>query len=438
MPLHRLTSPNFVLAFSSHATIGTLLSACLVAGWQAPAAHAEQAIGPNEGLPRLSWKEVGQRLGQQALVHGKVIHVGHSGKVNFINFDTDRPPAFTGIVFQKDMDKFSTPLKEMVLGKIVRIRGRIVTFKGKPQIVITDPNQIEILERMPESTGVTSDKRPLAVDGELAFATYNVLNLFDDLDDPYHTDETTPAKERKELERLADSLMALGADVVALQEVENRGYLQRFLQVFLPDMAYQHVVHFEGNDMRGIDVCLISRVPIGPVRSHRHLRFTGPDGVIRGFQRDLLAVTLLPPDAEPIEAWVVHLKSNSEGRERAEPIRLAEAEKIRSLLDQSLGANDDARIIVMGDFNDTWESKTLQTIVGSGPGALWSVASELGEPRPDTYNQGKYHSMIDFMLCSPAMRQAYVKGSCRIEPGSPETTGSDHNPLVARFRVQAR
>jgi endonuclease/exonuclease/phosphatase family metal-dependent hydrolase len=438
MPLRPIILPNIVIASRLNSTIWSLFLTCILIGWQIPAALAEQAIGPNEGLQRLSWNEADQVIGQLALIHGKVIHVGHSGKVNFINFDTDRPPAFTGIVFQKDLNKFPSSLEKMVLDKIVRIRGRVVTFKGKAQIVITDPKQIEILQQMPEKSEVTSGSRPLSADGELAFATYNVLNLFDDLDDPYHSDETTPAKQRQELERLADSLIALDADVVAMQEVESREYLQRFLQAFLPNKAYPHVVHFEGNDMRGIDVCLISRIPIGPVRSHRHLRFTGPDGVTRGFQRDLLAVTLLPADAEPIEAWVVHLKSKSGGQEQTEPIRLAEAEKIRALLDQALATNQDARILVMGDFNDTWESKSLQTIVGSGPRALWSVASELGEPLPDTYNRGEFHSMIDFMLCSPAMRQAYVKGSCRVEPGSVETTGSDHNPLVARFRVRAR
>ena len=255
---------------------------------------------------------------------------------------------------------------------------------------------------------------PLAVDGQLTVATYNALNMFDDEDDPYHGDEGTPAKPRAELELLAKSLIELNADVVAFQEVENRFYLKRFIDVFLPDMGYDDIVLYEGNDGRGIDVCLVSRVPIGPVRSYRHLTFTGPDGMERKFNRDLLAVTVEPPGADPLEVWVVHLKSNSGGRQYAEPVRMAEAIQLRKLLDEEMGADPEARIVVVGDFNDTWESETVQTIVGDGSMALWSATSELAGDLPDTYNQGQFQSMIDFILCSPAMAKAYVDGSFQV------------------------
>jgi exonuclease III len=44
--------------------------------------------------------------------------------------------------------------------------------------------------------------------------------------------------------------------------------------------------------------------------------------------------------------------------------------------------------------------------------------------------------MIDFILCSPAMGGGYVKDSARILHGSVETIGSDHNPVVASFRLR--
>ncbi|MEO2048187.1 MAG: endonuclease/exonuclease/phosphatase family protein [Pirellulales bacterium] len=399
--------------------------------------QAEEVIGATEGLQHLDWKDARAALGEESLISGKIVHVGNAGRVNFLNFDRKRPPQFTGIIFNESLENFPQPLKKMYLGKIIRIHGRVVTYQDKPQIVITDPEQIEILTELPKTRAPVNSGQNVLVDGELRIATYNILNLFDGQDDPYHADESTPTKPRAELERLAESLRALNADVVALQEVENRGYLERFVQVFLPEMGYQEVVHFDGNDGRGIDVCLLSRVPIGPVRSHRHLRFTGPDGMERSFSRDLLAVTILPPGGDPFEIWVVHLKSNSGGREHAEPIRLAEVGQARQLLDQALAADPEARILLMGDFNDVWSSKTMRTLAGTGPTAFWSVASELGEKQPDTYNKGKFHSMIDFILCSPAMVKAYVKGSCRIIPGSTEKTGSDHNPVTAKFKIGA-
>ena len=397
---------------------------------------AESPIAADEGLVELDWMQAREAIGKEARISGKIINVGRAGKINFLNFDTQRPPAFVGVIYQDALDNFPKPLKDTYLNQLVRIRGRVTTYRDKPQIVITNPDQIEILEALPESLLSDKPKRLLKTEGQITVATYNVLNLFDDKDDPYHADEGTSAKPREQLERLAKSIIDLDADVIAMEEVENRGYLQRFVDVFLAELGYEHVVLYEGNDLRGIDVCVLSRLPVGPVRSYRHLRFTDADGNTRTFNRDVIAVTIEPPGAEPLEIWPLHLKSNSGGREFAEPIRLAEANQIRKLLDDQLTKNADARILVVGDFNDVWQSETLQTIVGGGPNALWSVASDLSGDMPDTYNKGEHHSMIDFILCSPAMAKLYVPDSCHVVPGSIETTGSDHNPVTASFRLK--
>jgi len=395
----------------------------------------QPVIDPNEGRPQVHWREARQIVGQWAFVFGKVVDCRELGRVNFVNFDTERPAEFAGVIFEENMSKFPSPLSGAYAGKIIRLRGIVSTYQDHPQIVLTDPNQIEILDEMPKSTLVGDDK-PEVQPGRLTIATYNTLNLFDDFDDPYRADEGTRAKPREELEKLAQSIESVNADVIALQEVENRDYLERFVQVFLDGLGYDRVVLFEGNDTRGIDVALLSRIPIGPVRSHRHVEFPGPNDSVRRFNRDLLAVTLLPPEAAPIEIWIVHLKSNSGGREFSEPVRLAEAHKVRELLDDQLAADPQARFLLMGDFNDTWDSPTLETIVGTGPTALRSAGDQLREAGMLTYNQGQYRSMIDFILCSPAMGEAYVEDSARIIPGSPAQSGSDHNPLSAVFRTE--
>jgi endonuclease/exonuclease/phosphatase family metal-dependent hydrolase len=268
------------------------------------------------------------------------------------------------------------------------------------------------------------------------FATFNTLNLFDDADNPYSWDEATPAKPRRQLEALAKTIRHLNADVVALEEVENRGYLERFLEVFLPDLGYEHVVEFDGNDDRGINVALISRIPVGEVRSNRHVEFPGPDGKPMRFARDVLNVTLQPSPTQSIQIWIVHLLSNFQGRDYAERYRVAEAREIRELLDEELDSDANARIVVAGDFNDTWGSETLRTVIGTGSTALWSTSLDCHESSPITYNQKPYLSMIDFILCSPAMKYQYVKGSYRVEPGSPDESGSDHNPVVVEFNTK--
>lgn len=399
-------------------------------------ALVQAQIRPEEGRPTVMWQDARPLIGQVAYVCGEVIGVPKVGKITFINFDEQRPVRFAGVIFEDKLTNFPKPPAEMYAGKIVRIRGTVSIFKDQPQIVITSPEQVEVLDKMPATTKAGKPAPPPSKPGEVVIASYNLLNLFDEHDDPYHDDEGTPTKPREELERLAESIRALNADVIAVEEVENRDYLERFVNVFLPEMGYRDVVLFEGNDGRGIDVGLISRIPVGEVRSRRHLRFPGHDGGTAKFNRDVVAVTLEPKDAEPFEVWVVHLKSNAGGREEAEPIRLAEARELRRLLDEELTKDAAARIIVTGDFNDTYDSKTLQTIVGNSVNALWSAGSNLRNPEMVTYNKGEYRSVIDFMLCSPEMARKFVKGSYRNPQGAVETTGSDHNPISATFQLK--
>jgi endonuclease/exonuclease/phosphatase family metal-dependent hydrolase len=340
------------------------------------------------------------------------------------------------VIFSEKLTNFPKPPKEMYEGQIVRVRGVVSTFKDQPQIVVTKPDQIEILDKIPPTVLPQKPQAAKPKPGEVVVGAYNLLNLFDDHDDPYRNDEATPAKPRAELERLAQSIRQLNADVLAVEEVESRDYLERFINVFLADMGYEHVVLMEGNDMRGIDVGVVSRIPVGEVRSNRHVRFPGKDGAPSRFQRDVLEVTLEPPAAQPFAVWVVHLKSNSGGREEAEPIRLPEAQHIRNMLDAELGEDPNARIIVTGDFNDTWDSRTMQIIAGSADRALWSAGSESQQPGLVTYNKGEHRSVIDFLLCTPAMARQFVKGSYRNPQGSVEESGSDHNPIAAAFRVE--
>jgi endonuclease/exonuclease/phosphatase family metal-dependent hydrolase len=408
----------------------------LLLALSAAVALAQPQLNPAENRPQVPWQEARQFIGEFAYVSGKVINVNTVGKITFINFDARQPRRFTGVVFNDKLTNFPRPPKEMYQGQIVRIGGVVSTFKDQPQIVVTEPSQIEVLDELPPKRLPPEAPRQEGTPGQLVVATYNMFNLFDDHDDPYRVDEETRIKPRAELDRLARSIQQLNADVIAVSEVENRDYLQRFVDVLLPNMGYEHVVLFEGNDLRGIDVGLISRVPIGPVKSHRHLTFDGPDGDRRRFGRDVLVATLEPPDAPPVDVWVVHLKSNAGGREAAEPFRLAEAREVRRLIDAELAHNAESRFIVTGDFNDTPESQTISTIVGADSGALWSVATDLPDPQLVTYNTKPYRSMIDFILCSPAMRRQYVPGSTRIPQGSIEATGSDHNPVAATFRLE--
>jgi len=387
-----------------------------------------------DGLSVGSWEEAGQLIGRPAVIYGEIAEIGHAKGISFLNFAKGRRGEFCGVIFERDDDAFDEVGKdyeELYLNKKVELRGSVSVYRGTPQIVINSPDQITIVDEFPESKIAAPLK--IEIGDELVIGSYNIKNLFDDKDDPYHSDEGTNPKPRDEMVRVAKVMREINADVLALQEVESRGYLQKFVDAMLYDMGYKHIVQFEGNDGRGIDVCLISRIPVGEVTSHRHHVFEGHDGKGQRFGRDLLRVELLPEGGNPFEVWIVHLKSNSGGKELNEPIRLGECREVHRIIKRRLEQNPEVSLILCGDFNDEYDTKTMQTIQGE-PALLKTTFDDVPEESRVTYNRNPYRSMIDFMLCSPAMADRMVPGSFRIRAGTNEDSGSDHNPILARFQ----
>jgi endonuclease/exonuclease/phosphatase family metal-dependent hydrolase len=389
-------------------------------------------LPPDAGVPVVDWKDAGQYVDKSVIVQGKIVATRNIGRICFLNFDTAR--SFVVIVREGSYPNFPEPPEQMYDQKIVRVRGLVSEYNGKPQIEATHPDQITLLDE--EKPLAPAGKPPArSFSGTVKIATFNVLNLFDEYDDPYHDDETTPAKPREQLEKIAATIHAVDADVVALEEVENRGYLTRFVAAMLPDMGYQEIVCFEGNDHRGIDCAVLSRFPVGPVTSYRHLHFTDGSGGETQFQRDFLQVQIQPPGGPSFCVFPVHFKSKRGGGEATEKIRVGETREARRILDELLKRQKDALFVVCGDFNDTWDSAPLKTIRGEGAAALRGFVQDLPKDAR-TYNVGEHSDMIDYILASPAMAARYVQNSYKIIGGDVESVGSDHNAVVAQFKLK--
>jgi len=384
-------------------------------------------ISQFEGLSVVSWAEAEKVVGQTAVVYGKIVDVGRAGNVNFLNFDSTRRDVFKVVVFSDNLKNFAGPLAQLYDDKLVRVRGRVTLYKDVPQIEVASAEQIEVVDSLPKSKIVTRARRKLTK--QVRIATFNIRNLFDDVDDPYFADETTTPKPRDELEKLAATINEIDADVIALQEVENRGYLERYAATFLSDMGYE-IVHYSGNDMRGSGLAVMSRIPIGQVVSHRHRRFKDPNGKSCRFSRDLLCVELMHPFAPSFEVWVTHCKSKRGGPEMTEPQRMAETGEISRILAQRLKRSPDARILLMGDFNDTLDSNPIRNLLQSGG---WKSFANSLPAVAITYNLPPYQAMIDFIFASPAAARGFISKSYRIVDQSLSQSGSDHNPVVAEF-----
>jgi endonuclease/exonuclease/phosphatase family metal-dependent hydrolase len=417
-----------------------VLSAVLLS---APVLADPPPLPPDQASIHISWQDAAKHYDQDCTVYGTVVATKRTTNWCFLNFHSDWRNTFTVAIPARCLDKFPQPPQDLYADQQVGVTGRVVEYKGKPEIIVCDPTKIVIDATRPgdadtkPAPGQPPAKPPRKFTGTCTVASYNVLNLFDEFDEPYHGDEGTPAKPREQLDRLAETLRQADADVVALQEVENRGYLQRFVRAMIPDLGYEHIVLLEGNDYRGIDVALLSRFPVGPVTSYRHLRFPNGQGEPMSFRRDLLRARLEPPGAASFDIFVIHLKSKSGGDTSGSlATRLGEARQVRRVLDEVLAGDPGARFLLCGDYNDTLDSEPVQAMIGQGSGKLSCFVEDVPADQRITYNQEPYRSMIDFILASPAMGKLYRQGSYRILHGSVSSSGSDHNPVIAQFDLK--
>ncbi len=98
---------------------------------------------PVQGI--VDWRDAAQYYGQQVAVEGTIVRTKNTGKVTFLNFDPDYRHTLTLVIFSDDAAKFPVPPDEMFLQRRVRATGVVEEYKGAPQIIISEPEQIEIV-----------------------------------------------------------------------------------------------------------------------------------------------------------------------------------------------------------------------------------------------------------------------------------------------------
>lgn len=188
----------------------------------------------------------------------------------------------------------------------------------------------------------------------LTIAAYNVCNLFDTLNDPgIHDLVLSPTEYGTKTANLARVIGELGADVIALCEVENAGVLRDLLALAPLDTIPYRFVHYDSPDSRGIDVALLYRADrMEPVSSE-------PVAAPEGYRtRDILrAEFTVRGTRNRLVAYAVHLPSRRGGYGNATRMRELIAAQLGDLAAREA---PDTGVIVMGDFNDNPASRLVR------------------------------------------------------------------------------
>lgn len=309
----------------------------------------------------------------------------------------------------------------------------------------------------------------------MRLATFNVENLFTRYLFARGVDRRRAAKEGFRTEDLrfrladpvskrltADVMLALQADVFALQEVEDLDTLKQFRDRFLGGReAYPHAIVIDGNDQRRIDVGILSRHPIVHARSWQHL-WEDDEPV---FDRDCLEVDILTPDIGRLTLYVNHFKSmraprgsTVPGRQATRPRRLQQAQAVRRIIEERFDDPAAASFVVLGDLNDHLET-TSEGATGIEPLVCWdAVENVLDRLHPRDrwthhYGGSRRHGLpeafrqLDYVLVSRALadanphppvlerrgmpKRAHRFGGTRFEGvGTSRPKASDHCPIA--------
>jgi len=90
-------------------------------------------------------KDAAQHVGKNVIICDSVFSTKALDKLSLINLGGTYPnELITVVVNKEDLTKFPTEPSSMYLGNNICVTGIVAEFKGKYQIVVTDPKQIVV------------------------------------------------------------------------------------------------------------------------------------------------------------------------------------------------------------------------------------------------------------------------------------------------------
>jgi len=276
---------------------------------------------------------------------------------------------------------------------------------------------------------------PDAVDGaqqRVSIMAFNVENLFDTLDDPGKNDATyRPASTKSDpghiaacnlievdswredclyldwseaalafkFEQLAATILAYndgrGPDIIALQEVENFGVLDRLRRDHLGQAGYGEPVLIEGTDARGIDVAFLSRLPLrGQPVLHPLDMASFPDRAPD--TRGVLEASFELPDGSVLTGFSVHFPAPFHPIEMRW-IAYENLNRLRARLPA------DRPAFAAGDFNTPRREMEGTAIMDEMVRPHWTVVHEVGCDGckgTNYWSRGESWSFLDMILYS--------------------------------------
>lgn len=263
---------------------------------------------------------------------------------------------------------------------------------------------------------------------ELVIGTWNVHNLIDEKFNSNVAFEGVDKNYPAHRAAVATVIDSFNPDIFILQEVESQAVLDSLNATLAK--PYEHTKLIEGNDPRGIDVAMLSRVPPDKVLSHSSERFlkAGTSSPTYGYARDCLELHFTV-NGRHLVLLGVHFKS----KDTDDPDkRLAEAQHTRIIANGVAKADPTALVMVLGDMNDYPMTPPLNALMTGTP-EYTDAAAAITNGDGWTYKYGGKVFLIDHELANPELHTRLDPASVHIPHTKAVSTASDHALIVATY-----
>jgi len=227
-------------------------------------------------------------------------------------------------------------------------------------------------------------------------AFYNLENLFDTVDDKNTLDDDYLPESKKgwdakkyhlKLDKISEVILKIGLECakmppvfIGVAEVENKNVLRDLITKTKLSKYEYDFVHYDSPDERGIDVAFLYRKKYFELLNSKTytLMVNNYQGE-RDYTRDVLLVRG-KLNNEHIHIIINHWPSRRDGASKTSYKRIKAAKLVSEIIEKIESETRDAKIIVMGDFNDNPNSTSIKKMVAS---------SNLYNPMLPIYSKGK-------------------------------------------------
>lgn len=207
-------------------------------------------------------------------------------------------------------------------------------------------------------------------------AFYNTENLFDHLNDPLIMDtdfleiankkwskeryDTKIYKTGKAISKIGFEELQQPPTIIGLAEVENDKVLTDLIESEHLKAHHYGFVHYNSPDERGIDVAMLYDKTRFRLDASETITLNVANELgVRDYTRDILKVSGYLKD-QKIHVLVNHWPSRHQESDATGYKRMYAAQRVIDLMNDIQAEDADAKIIVMGDFNDNPKNDSIQ------------------------------------------------------------------------------